>query len=60
VVDHDSASLLTALQRTGLDFRRALHTRSATERIAALDDLLLHLDHAIRLCCNCKPADPGE
>jgi hypothetical protein len=35
VVDHDSASLLTALQRTGLDFRRALHTRSATERIAA-------------------------
>lgn len=50
VVDRDSAPLLSALQRTGIDFRRALHARSAEERIAALDDLLAHLDKAISLC----------
>jgi hypothetical protein len=57
MVDRHSAPLLTALQRTRLDFRRALHARSASERIAALDDLLLHLDEAIRLCRNYQPAD---
>lgn len=50
VVDADSAPLLTALQRTGIDFRRALHARSAEKRLAALDDLLVHLDKAISLC----------
>jgi hypothetical protein len=57
IADHHSAPLLTALQQTGLDFRRALHGRSATERIAALDDLLRNLENAIRLCRNYQPAE---
>ncbi len=57
VVDRNSAPLLTALQRTGLDFRRALHVRSPTERIAAIDDVLRHLERAIELCRSYKPAD---
>jgi hypothetical protein len=57
VVDRDSAPLITALQRTGIDFRRALHARSASERVAALDELLHNLENAIRLCRSYKPAD---
>jgi hypothetical protein len=59
-VDRRSASLLTSLQRTGLDFRRALHARSANERIAAIDDLLRHLDSAITLCRNYQPANANR
>jgi hypothetical protein len=57
VVDRHSAPLLTALQRTGLDFRSALRARSASERVAALDEVLFHLDDAIRLCRNYQPGD---
>jgi hypothetical protein len=57
VVDRDSAPLITALQRTGIDFRRALHARSASERVAALDQLLHNLENAIRLCRSYQPAD---
>jgi hypothetical protein len=56
-VDRHSAPLLTSLQRTGIDFRRALHARSATERLAALDQLLRDLDTAIRLCRSYQPED---
>jgi hypothetical protein len=59
VVDRHSAPLLTALQRTGIDFRRALHARSAGERIAALDDLLVHLDNAISLCRDHESSGPA-
>ena len=54
-IDDESAPLITALQRAGIDFRRSLSEPSPTERIAALDDLLLHLDEAIRLCRNYQP-----
>jgi hypothetical protein len=57
VVDRDSAPLITALQRTGIDFRRALHARCPEERIAALDQLLRDLENAIRLCRSYQPAD---
>jgi hypothetical protein len=60
VVDRRSAPLLTSLQRTGIDFRRALHARSPEERIAALDDLLVHLDNAISLCRDYEPTSPSE
>jgi hypothetical protein len=55
VIDDDSAPLITALQRTGIDFRRALRVRSATERIAALDQLLRDLENAIRVCRSYQP-----
>jgi hypothetical protein len=57
VIDRDSAPLITALQRTGIDFRRALHARSASERLAALDQLLRDLENAIRLCRSYQSAD---
>jgi hypothetical protein len=43
IVDDDSAPLLTALRRTGIDFRRILYARTAEERITALDDLIRDL-----------------
>ncbi len=60
VVDDASALLLTALQQSGLDFRRALHAQSARERIAALDNLLRDLERAAELCRNYKPAVSAE
>jgi hypothetical protein len=60
VVDRDSAPLITALQRTGIDFRRALHARCPEERIAALDQLLLDLKNAISLCRDYEPTSPSE
>jgi hypothetical protein len=60
VVDGDSAALLSALQRTGIDFRRALHARAPEERIAALDDLLLHLDKAVSLCRRYESSGSAE
>jgi hypothetical protein len=60
VLDDASAPLLTALDRTGLDFRRALHVRSAEERLAALSNLLVHLEQAIALCRDYAPTGPAE
>jgi hypothetical protein len=56
VIDDESAPLITTLQRAGIDFRRSLTAPRPKERLAALDELLLHLDQAIRLCRNYQPA----
>jgi hypothetical protein len=56
LVDDETEPLLAALQRSGLDFRRVLQVRSPTERIAALDELLRDLDHAIEVCRSYTPA----
>ena len=50
VIDDQSAPLIAALQRAGIDFRRSLSASSPKQRIAALDDLLAQLETAIRLC----------
>jgi hypothetical protein len=50
VIDDESAPLIMALQRAGIDFRRSLSAPSPPERLAALDDLLLQLETAIGLC----------
>jgi hypothetical protein len=55
VDDEESAPLLTALHRAGIDFRRSLSAPSPENRIAALDDLLLRLDEAIGRCRDYLP-----
>jgi hypothetical protein len=50
VIDDQSAPLIMTLQRAAIDFRRSLSTPTPNERIAALDDLLVQLETAIRLC----------
>jgi hypothetical protein len=47
-----------AIAAARVDFGRALRAGSAQERIAVLDDLLVDLDAAIRLCRDYEP--PGS
>jgi hypothetical protein len=60
VIDGESAPLIMALQRTGIDFRPSLYARSSEERIAAVDDLIADLQKAIDICREYEPTHSAE
>jgi hypothetical protein len=54
-VDHDSAPLIMALQRSGIDFRRSLYARSSEERIGPSTISSAPLENAIEFRRNHEP-----
>lgn len=51
-VNKESAPLIMALQRAGIEFRRTLYIQSSQERITAINSGIRHLNDAIERCRN--------
>ncbi len=53
--DTESAQLIMALQRTGIDFGKAFYALNSESRMSAIDSLVAHLEDAIARCRDYRP-----